>query len=164
MFRPCIELFRGKMKQNETYLTAYCGIYCADCIRYKCKASDLANELLNEINKLHFNEYAKVKRTHRKEFENFDSLISSLRAISEIKCEIPCRLGGDGCEGGCEIIKCIKDKSFEGCWECNSFEKCEKLDFLKPFHGEAPVKNLRKIRELGIDNWAKHREKCYPWL
>jgi len=33
-----------------------------------------------------------------------------------------------------------------------------------PFHGDAPLKNLRKIKDLGIDNWAKNREKCYPWL
>ena len=35
---------------------------------------------------------------------------------------------------------------------------------LKPFHGDAPLKNLRKIRELGIGLWARCREKCYPWL
>jgi len=87
-----------------------------------------------------------------------------LKAISELNCKTPCRLGGDGCEGSCEIIKCIKEKAFEGCWECDSFEKCEKLDFLKPFHGNAPAHNLRKIKEIGIDNWAKHRDKCYPWL
>ena len=104
------------MKQNERELTAFCGLYCGDCIRYKCRASDLSDELLNEINKLHFTEYANVKRTHTKEFENFDSLMSSLKAISVIKCEIPCRLGGDGCVGTCEIIKCVKNKLFEGCW------------------------------------------------
>jgi hypothetical protein len=152
------------VKHNERELTAYCGLYCGDCIRYQCRASDLANELLDEFDNLHFTEYANVKQTHRKEFDNFDSLIAALKAISEIKCEMPCRLGGDGCDGTCEIIQCIRDKAFEGCWECHSFEKCERLDFLKPFHGDAPLENLRKIKALGIDNWAKHREKCYPWL
>jgi hypothetical protein len=150
------------MKDKD--LTAYCGLYCGDCIRYKCKASDLADELLNEIDKHHFMEYANVKRTHIKEFENFEPLIALLKAISGINCEIPCRSGGDGCGSECEIIKCVKANKFEGCWECNDFEKCDKFDLLKPFHGDATLKNLRKIKELGIDKWAKNREKCYPWL
>ncbi|MBW1816899.1 MAG: hypothetical protein JRJ60_07040 [Deltaproteobacteria bacterium] len=74
------------MKQNEKDLTAFCGLYCGDCIRYQCRASDLSNE------------------------------------------------------------------------------ECGKLDFLKPFHGDASIKNLRKIAELGLVNWAKNRDKCYPWL
>lgn len=150
------------MKERD--LTAYCGLYCGDCIRYQSRASELADELLKEIEKTKFTEYADVKRSHKKEFENFDIFIPLLKVISEIKCERPCRLGGDGCEGECEVIKCVRGKEFEGCWECNDFKECTKLDFLKPFHGNTPVNNLRKIRELGIENWAKHRDKCYPWL
>ena len=154
----------NKMQHNERELTAFCGLYCGDCIRYRSRVSDLAIELLNEIDKVHFTEYANVKRTHVKEFENFDSLISSLKAISAIKCDKPCRLGGDGCDGTCEIVICVKNKRFEGCWECDDFEGCDKFDFLKPFHGDGPVNNLRKIKNHGILHWAKHRDKCYPWL
>lgn len=150
------------MKEKD--LTGYCGLYCGDCIRYKCRASDLANELLNEIDNHHFREYANVKRAHTKEFENFDSFISSLKAISGINCVIPCGSGGDGCGGSCEIIKCVKKKKLNGCWECNHFEKCEKLDFLKPFHGHSIIGNLRKIKKHGIANWVEYRDKCYPWL
>ena len=150
------------MKEKD--LTAYCGLYCGDCVRYQSKSSDLARQLLEELDHQKFSEYAKLKSNHRKEFEHYDSIISGLKAISTLKCDISCRLGGDGCEGPCDIIKCVKAKVLEGCWECDSFEKCAKLDFLKPFHGNAPVNNLRKIKELGIDNWAKHRDKCYPWL
>lgn len=149
---------------KEKDLTGYCGLYCGDCIRYKCKASNLAEELLSEIEEKHFTKYANVKRAHTKEFENFESFIALLKAISKINCEMPCGLGGNGCGGKCEIIECASAKGFEGCWDCDDFERCDKFDFLKPFHGEAPLKNLRKIKELGIDNWAKYREKCYPWL
>lgn len=141
------------MKEED--LTGYCGLYCGDCIRYKCRASELADELLKEIDNLHFTEYANVKRTHTREFENLHLLISSLRAISEIDCGTPCRLGGDGCGGSCEIIKCVKSRSLERCWECDDFEGCDKFDFLRPFHGDANLKNLRKIRELGINVGSK---------
>jgi hypothetical protein len=152
------------MEHSEKDFTAFCGLYCGDCIRYKSRASDLAAELLREIDEHHFTEYANIKRTHTKEFENFKSFIALLKAISGINCEIPCRLGGDGCGGACEIIKCVKNQSLEGCWECKNFEKCDKFDFLKPFHADAPKNNLRKIKKHGIFNWAKNRDKCYPWL
>lgn len=150
------------MKERD--LTAYCGLYCGDCIRYQSRASELAEELLEEIKKTKFTEYANVKKSHKKEFENFDTFLPLLKVISEIKCERPCRIGGDGCEGECEVIKCVRSKAFEGCWECNDFEICDKLIFLKPFHGNGPLENLKIIKELGLDNWAKDREKCYPWL
>jgi hypothetical protein len=152
-----------KMKHKVEDLTAFCGLYCEDCIRYRCTASDLAEELLNEIGKLQFAEYAKVKCTHRKELNYFDSMVLCLRAISEIKCEVPCRLGGDGCPEPCEIIKCVKSKEIEGCWKCRNFEECDKLDVLRQFHGDAPINNLREIRKHGVSKWAEYRSKCYPW-
>ncbi|MCP4756873.1 MAG: DUF3795 domain-containing protein [Proteobacteria bacterium] len=70
----------------------------------------------------------------------------------------------DGCgELPCEIKKCVESKAIEGCWKCSEFESCNKMDFLKPFCGEAPVKNLRKIKTYGLNNWVTHREKQYPW-
>ncbi len=150
------------MKEED--LTAYCGLYCGDCIRYQCRASDLARDLLKEFEKQQFSEYARIKRSHMPEFEHYESMIRALKAVSEIKCETPCRLGGDGCGGSCEIVNCVKDNSFRGCWECAEFEACKKLHFLKPFHGDTPLRNLRKIKELGVESWTKYREKCYPWL
>ena len=75
------------MKEKD--LTGYCGLYCGDCIRYKCRASDLADELLSEIEINHFQEYADVKRAQNKEFDNFESFTALLKAISELNCEIP---------------------------------------------------------------------------
>lgn len=151
-------------KITEENLTAYCGLYCGDCIRYQSKASDLAKDILKEFEKTKFSEYAKVKKLQLPQMESYETMIKVLQAISQIKCAIPCRLGGDGCVGSCPVIKCIKENSLKGCWECDGFETCSKLDFLKVFHGEAPLKNLRKIKKLGLDSWAKHREKCYPWF
>ena len=150
------------MKEKD--LTGYCGLYCGDCIRYQCRASHLADKLLVEIDNHHFREYANVKRVHAKEFEDFDSLINSLKAISRINCMIPCGLGGDGCGGSCRIINCVKKKKLNGCWECDDFENCENLDFLKHFHGQSIINNLRKINKHGIPKWVEYRDKCYPWL
>ena len=152
-----------KRRMADSDLTGYCGLYCGDCIRYKSKASELARDLLEELEKMQFSEYARVKKSQIPEFEHYGAMVGLLTLLARLRCEIPCRLGGDGCSGACPIIECVKANSFEGCWECPAYEKCEKLDFLKLFHGDTPVRNLGKIKELGIKAWAAHRGKFYPW-
>ena len=149
---------------SENNLTAYCGLYCGECIRYQSRASDLAKNILKEFEKTKFAEYAKIKKLQMPQMEGYETMIRVLTTVSQLKCKTPCRVGGDGCGGSCPIIKCVKYKTIEGCWECAEFEQCEKFNFLKPFHGDSPLKNLRKIKKMGIDSWAEHREKCYPWL
>jgi len=151
-------------KMNEKNLTAYCGLYCGDCIRYQSKASDLAKDIIKELGNTNYAEYAKIKKQQMPQMENYETMVQVLTVISTIKCDIPCTQGGDGCGGSCQIRKCVKNKTLQGCWLCVEFETCDKLKFLKTFHGEAPLNNLRKIKEMGIDSWVNYREKCYPWL
>jgi len=56
--------------QEETNLTAYCGLYCGDCIRYKSKASDLARELSTELQRDRLDKYAEVEAHSIKEFSH----------------------------------------------------------------------------------------------
>ena len=55
---------------KETKLTAYCGFYCSDCIRYRSRASDLARNLLIELKSKGFDEYAKLKGSTKKQFDS----------------------------------------------------------------------------------------------
>jgi hypothetical protein len=152
------------MNDQDKVLTAYCGLYCGDCIRYKSKAADLSLELLNELKRVHFENYAKAKRSSVKELEGYAEMIKTIETISNLKCNTLCRLGGEGCVNPCQIKKCVTSKNLKGCWECNEFEECDKFEFLKPFHGDGPRKNLKKIKKYGLDNWSIHREKFYSWL
>ena len=145
------------MKERE--LTTYCGIYCGDCPRYKAKFSDLAGALLKEFERIHFSEFSKLYG-----FEDYDKVISLLEVLPHLRCDTTCREGKDGSGGSCKVKACVKEKSIEGCWECDEFETCGNLDFLKPFCGDAPLNNLKKIKKYGLENWAEHREKQYPWL
>ncbi len=144
-------------------LTTHCGIYCGDCPRYKAEFSDMCAALLYEFEKSHFSELVKIIATKNDKFKKYDEMIFLLKTINVLKCELPCRLGG-GRGASCEVIVCNTDRNIEGCWDCNEFEHCAKLDFLKPFCGNAPIKNLRIIREHGVENWSNHREKQYTWL
>jgi len=152
------------MENREIELTAYCALYCGDCLRYRSKGADLARDLKNELGKVKFSEYAEVKKAFLKEFEHYQEFSNVLRAIAELQCRTPCRAGGDGCLQACEIKNCVQEKNFQSCWQCNEYVICPKLEFLKPMHGDTPKKNLEKIKRYGLEGWAEQRGKCYPWL
>ncbi len=63
-----------------------------------------------------------------------------------------------GCKDGfrskfCSIANCAQKKEYEGCWECEEFETCQKFDFLKPIHKDANIKNLRRIKRNGVEKF-----------
>jgi len=64
------------MDTQDEILTAYCGLYCGDCLRFKSKAATLASEFSLELEKIEFDKYANVKRIQIKDFENYQELIS----------------------------------------------------------------------------------------
>lgn len=78
------------MSKRETELTAYCGLYCGDCIRYKSKASDLSRELLRELQNTEFSEYADIKSGSAKQldaveqFKHYRECCEVLKAIAEL--------------------------------------------------------------------------------
>jgi len=41
------------------------------------------------------------------------------------------------------------------------FETCEKLDFLVVNHGDALIKNLRKIKKQGMDKFIEGKRLWY---
>ena len=157
------------MENNVAELTAYCGLYCGDCIRYRSRVVTLARDLLSELEDAQFEEYAAYKSSPVKQFdpvkqfEHFKECREVLQAIVDIQCNTPCRVGG-GCSAfSCDILDCCLKKKLEGCWECDEFKRCQKFEPLKAAHGDSPQQNLRKIKELGLDNWAEHRHKPYIW-
>ena len=73
-----------------------------------------------------------------------------------LRCQKACK--GDGGNPFCKIRKCCQKKECEGCWECEEFETCEKLDFLNSIHGDAHIKNLKKIKKQGIDKFLEGKK------
>ncbi|MBN2462240.1 MAG: DUF3795 domain-containing protein [Dehalococcoidia bacterium] len=152
------------MTNTEAELTAYCGLYCGDCLRYRSKVTELARDLMSELQTVQFDKYAEVKSASVKELRHYEECRHVLEAIIELSCNTPCRSGGDGCSGPCEIKSCVQSKKLDGCWECDEFERCNKFEFFKPIHGDNTKENVRKIKEYGLSGWAKHRRKFYAWL
>ena len=48
------------------------------------------------------------------------------------------------------IRECSQKKGYAGCWECEEFARCDKLNSLEGAH----IKNLRRIRRVGVEEFV----------
>ncbi len=133
-------------------LVAYCGLYCGDCFNYKGEIADLARDLRERLRKAKFDRVSQGLSKYFKEFKNYGFCYEVLGAMVRLRCKRTCRNGGG--PPSCKIRNCCQKKNIQGCWECVEFETCDKLDFLKPIHVDAYLKNLRIIKKQGIDNFV----------
>jgi hypothetical protein len=137
-----------------TDLVAYCGLYCGDCESYKGKVADLARDLRKELRAARFDKTAAFMSTFSffEVFKNYDQCYEVLGALVRLRCKKACRGGGG--PPFCKMRKCCQKKGIQGCWECDGFETCKLLDFLTPGHGDAHLKNLRRIKTAGVHAFA----------
>lgn len=140
------------MSKNDRNLVAYCGLYCGDCFNYKGGIADLARDLRKKLREAKLERAAGGLSKFFKEFKDYRTCYEVLGAMVRLRCKRACRNGGGN--PSCEIRNCAQKKNVEGCWKCEEFETCSKLDFLKPIHEDAHLKNLRKIKKQGIDNFV----------
>ncbi len=146
-------------EQHE--LIAYCGLFCGECFSHTGIVADLARDLRKELRQTKFEKTAGFLSTlpFFKEFQNYPQCYEVLGAMVKLRCKRGCKHGGGN--PSCKIRKCCQRKKFEGCWQCDEFEACKKLDYLIPTHGEAHQKNLRKIKKKGIDEFLQGKKLWY---
>ena len=142
------------MNENKN-LIAYCGLYCGDCFNYKGEVANLARDLRKKLREAKFDRHSQGLSKFFKEFRNYEQCYEVLGAMVRLRCKRTCR--GEGGPPSCKIRNCCQKKNIQGCWECKEFETCEKLNFLKPFHEDAHLKNLRKIKKQGINSFLKEK-------
>ncbi len=153
-----------RKKSDDLALVAYCGLYCGDCFWHTGKVGRLAGELSKEIRSSGYDQYARyVSRfptgSGLKNFSRFQDVLTVMQVPG---CTKTCRKGG--CDPKCGFRQCCRAHGYDGCWQCERFEKCPSLAALKPIHGDGHLKNLRAIRSrgpaafaLGPRYWAKKR-------
>jgi len=134
---------------EEKDLIAYCGLYCGECINHKGEIADLARDLRKKLREAKFDRVSQGLSKYFKEFDKYQECYEVLGAMVRLRCKKACKGGGG--PPFCKIRKCCQKKGYEGCWECEEFETCKKLEFLEPIHGDAHIKNLRKIKKQGIE-------------
>ena len=139
------------MNEANRELAAYCGLYCGDCFSYQGKIADLSKDLRKELRQVKFDRVA--EGIPFKEFKNYKECYQVLGALVRLRCKNACRGGGGN--PWCKIRLCCQKKGIDGCWQCDEIEDCKKLRFLEPIHQDAHLKNLRKIKRVGVDEWMK---------
>lgn len=146
---------------EQRNLIAYCGLYCGECFGYKGIVADLARDLRKELRQYRFEKTAEFLSTLSffEVFKNYPQCYEVLGALVKLRCKKACKGGGGN--PMCKIRKCCQRKGFEGCWECDEFESCKKLDFLIPAHGDAHIKNLRKLKKKGVDEFLEGKKYWY---
>ena len=147
------------MKKED--LVSYCGLYCEDCHGYNGRIPDLARDLRKELRDAKYDKFAAFISQHSfgKDYKNYEECYKVLGAMVSFRCRKACRGGGGN--PFCKVRACAQKKGFDGCWECTDFQTCKKLDFLEGVHGDAHIKNLRKIKKVGKKEFSKGKTLWY---
>lgn len=148
------------MAGQET-LIAYCGLFCGECFSHQGKIADLSRDLRKELRQSRFDRTAESlsKISFFKILKNYPQCYEVLGAMVKLRCKAACRGGGG--DPNCAIRRCCRKKELEGCWQCEDFEDCRKMDFLRANHGDAHIKNLRKIKKKGEKEFLKGEKHWY---
>jgi len=148
-------------KIEDENLIAFCGLYCNDCHGYNGKIPYLARDLRKELRQNHYDKFASFISTYSfgKDFKNYDECYKVLGAMVKFRCRKGCRNGGGS--PFCKIRKCAQKKELDGCWKCDLFENCKELKFLENIHGDAHIKNLKKIKKEGKKDFVKGKTLWY---
>lgn len=142
-------------------LLSYCGLYCGDCLGYTGVIADAAGEFKAVLERYRFDLTAKV--VFPEELRNYDAFSEALRFMAGLRCPQICR-EGEGSGTSCEVRRCCREKDLYACHECSSFETCEKLrSAFGGLHTDSCLKNLRAVREMGLDEWVIEGERHHYW-
>lgn len=144
------------MAVNHKEMTAYCGLYCGDCTFHTGEIPNLARDLRKELRRVRFDKISEV--IPFLDSEDYKKCYEMLGTMVKLRCK-GCKTSGRS--KFCPVAKCAVTKGYEGCWECDEFGDCEELDFLEPVHGDGHKKNMRKIKKVGINEWAKGTRYWY---
>lgn len=144
-------------------LLGYSGFYCRDCLGYTGVIADAAEAFMGLLGKYKFGRTAAC--VFPEQLGDYDRLVEMLAFMAGLRCAGICRREDQGyAVSGCEIKTCCRAKGFYACYECDEFEACEKLALVhKGLHTDSCLKNLRAIRESGLDIWLAQGKRHHYW-
>ena len=143
-------------------LLAYCGFYCGDCLGYTGVIADAANDLTAVLEKYQFHRTAEC--VFPEQLRDYDRLREMLGFMAGLRCAGICREGEQDHPSSCQVKKCCRDRGFYACYECDGFETCDTLDSLhKGLHTDTCVKNMKAIREMGLEAWLSNGKRYMYW-
>lgn len=140
---------------------SYCGLCCDDCYMRKEKIADLARDLRKELreSKLHISADNIAENKFFSAFKKYNDCYEVLGAFVKLRCKKLCKEGGGN--PFCVIRKCAEKKDINGCWECEKYDRCKKIDSTKQFHGDANSKNIKRIKKNGPSQFLKGKRDWF---
>jgi len=144
------------MSIQDESLVGCCGMFCGDCIVRTGNIAEAANNLLQKVKSNEFRTLVKGLPKVLSAFSKlslYDQFCDFLSVIPHLSCEKCCKEGG-GIKN-CAIRNCCQEKAIDGCWICGEFKDCEKIAWLCQIHPDAPMKNLTKIKDFGMEEYFK---------
>jgi hypothetical protein len=143
---------------EDRRLLAYCGLYCGDCAGYSGAIADAAGDLIRILERYEFRRTAKC--LFAEQISDYEGFHESLAFIAELRCPKICRNRRDD-ETDCEIRACCINKGLYACHECADFEVCSRLKGHEALHGDACVRNLKAIKDMGLEAWIAVGERLW---
>jgi len=126
---------------SKEWLISVCGLNCAKCNIYLATHGD--EELMNKI------------------IEWFKKEMNKEIKPNQITCE--------GCRGSldvhwspnCKMMLCAREKGLQYCFQCDDFP-CSLVNKFGSDgipHHERTVKNMKRMKEVGIDAWIEEQKR-----
>lgn len=142
----------------EKDLLAFCGLFCGDCAGYSGDIAASATDLDRTLKRYQFHRTARA--LFSEQIGDYDAFQQTLSFMIELKCPKACR-ERSAAETDCRIRACAIERGFWACFECDEFETCGKLKPLEELHGDACVRNMRGIKEMGLETWLADAERFW---
>lgn len=150
--------------REKTALLAYCGFYCGDCLGYTGVIADAAQDMMEVLKTYKFERTAEC--VFPEQLGKYAQFREMLEFMTELRCAGVCRVEEqDGSPSGCEVKNCCRERGYYACHECGEFEACGKLVSVhKGLHYDPCIKNMRAIREMGLEAWIDGGPRLCYWL
>jgi hypothetical protein len=147
--------------EEKKRLLAYCGFYCGDCLGYTGVIADAAGEFKAVLERYRFDLTA--ENVFPEELKDYDAFREALGFMTGLRCTKTCR-EGEYDATSCEVRRCCRERGLYACHECDDFENCDKLrTVFGGLHADSCLKNLRAIREMGLEDWVTNGKRHHYW-
>lgn len=147
--------------EGKIELLAYCGLYCGDCLGFMGVIANAARDFKAVLERYRFD--MTVKCVFPEELRDYDAFHEALGFMTSLRCTRICR-ERDDTGSSCDVRKCCRTKGYYACHECSDLETCDKLrTVLGRLHADSCLRNLKAIREMGLEDWVIKGERHHYW-
>lgn len=149
--------------EDKKDLLAFCGFYCGDCLGYTGVIADASEGFKAVLDRYKFNRTIECVFPER--LMGYGRLYEMVKFMADLRCPAVCRRRrGPTGASTCPVKNCCLEHGFYACYECDDFETCDRLRSLhRGLHAESCLKNMRSIREMGLEAWLDGGKRFRYW-